>query len=116
MVVTASALLKRFGNVADTIERDGFEINAKVHSLIEGETLITMAKSTGVGLVELPGVFYNLKPDVVITVGDRFETMATALAATYMNIPLAHTMGGEVSGNIDETSDMQLQNYLTSIL
>jgi UDP-hydrolysing UDP-N-acetyl-D-glucosamine 2-epimerase len=44
-----------------------------------------------------------LEPDVVVTVGDRFETMATALAATYMNIPLAHTMGGEVSGNIDES-------------
>ena len=40
---------------------------------------------------------------VVITVGDRFETMATAIAAAYMNIPLAHTMGGEVTGTIDES-------------
>jgi UDP-hydrolysing UDP-N-acetyl-D-glucosamine 2-epimerase len=62
-----------------------------------------MAKSTGLGLLELPTAFDRLKPDAVITVGDRFETMATALAATYMNIPLAHTMGGEVSGNIDES-------------
>ena len=62
-----------------------------------------MAKSTGLGLLELPTAFDRLDPDVVITVGDRFETMATALAATYMNIPLAHTMGGEVSGNIDES-------------
>jgi len=62
-----------------------------------------MAKSTGLGLLELPTAFERLQPDVVITVGDRFETMATALAATYMNIPLAHTMGGEVSGNIDES-------------
>jgi UDP-hydrolysing UDP-N-acetyl-D-glucosamine 2-epimerase len=45
----------------------------------------------------------NLRPDCVLTVGDRFETMATALAAAYMNIPLAHTMGGEVSGTIDES-------------
>ena len=66
--------------------------------LIEGETPATMAKSTGLGLLELPTVFERLQPDVVITVGDRFETMATALAATYMNIPLAHTMGGEVVG------------------
>ena len=71
--------------------------------LIEGETPSTMAKSTGLGLLELPTAFERLQPDVVITVGDRFETMATALAATYMNIPLAHTMGGEVSGNIDES-------------
>jgi len=48
-------------------------------------------------------VFDRLRPDVVITVGDRFETMATTLAAAYMNIPVAHTMGGEVSGTIDES-------------
>ena len=71
--------------------------------LIEGETPATMAKSTGLGLIELPTVFEQLKPDVVLTVGDRFETMATTLAAAYMNIPIAHTMGGEVSGTIDES-------------
>jgi UDP-hydrolysing UDP-N-acetyl-D-glucosamine 2-epimerase len=87
----------------DVIERDGFEPDEKVFMLIEGETPGTMAKSTGLGLLELPTAFERLEPDVVITVGDRFETMATALAATYMNIPLAHTMGGEVSGNIDES-------------
>jgi UDP-hydrolysing UDP-N-acetyl-D-glucosamine 2-epimerase len=62
-----------------------------------------MAKSTGLGLLELPTMFELLKPDVVVSVGDRFETMATAIAAAYMNIPVAHTMGGEVSGTIDES-------------
>jgi UDP-hydrolysing UDP-N-acetyl-D-glucosamine 2-epimerase len=103
LVVGASALLDRYGSVADLIERDGFEASERVFMLIEGETPSTMAKSTGLGLLELPTAFERLAPDVVITVGDRFETMATALAATYMNIPLAHTMGGEVSGNIDES-------------
>jgi UDP-hydrolysing UDP-N-acetyl-D-glucosamine 2-epimerase len=103
LVVGASALLDRYGTVLDLIERDGFEPDEKVFMLIEGETPETMAKSTGLGLLELPTAFDRLEPDVVITVGDRFETMATALAATYMNIPLAHTMGGEVSGNIDES-------------
>ena len=103
LVVGASALLDRYGTVLDVIERDGFEPDEKVFMLIEGETPGTMAKSTGLGLLELPTVFERLEPDIVITVGDRFETMATALAATYMNIPLAHTMGGEVSGNIDES-------------
>lgn len=102
-VVGASALLDRFGAVVETVEADGFEIDARVHMIIEGETPTTMAKSTGLGLLELPTVFDNLKPDVVVTVGDRFETMATAIAAAYMNIPLAHTMGGEVSGTIDES-------------
>jgi UDP-hydrolysing UDP-N-acetyl-D-glucosamine 2-epimerase len=103
LVVGASALLDRYGTVAELIERDGFEPVERVFMLIEGETPSTMAKSTGLGLLELPTAFERLQPDIVITVGDRFETMATALAATYMNIPLAHTMGGEVSGNIDES-------------
>ena len=103
LVVGASALLDRYGTVLDLIERDGFVPDEKVFMLIEGETPSTMAKSTGLGLLELPSAFERLQPDIVITVGDRFETMATALAASYMNIPLAHTMGGEVSGNIDES-------------
>ena len=103
LVVGASALLDRYGTALDVIEEDGFEPDERVFMLIEGETPGTMAKSTGLGLLELPTACERLQPDVVITVGDRFETMATALAATYMNIPLAHTMGGEVSGNIDES-------------
>jgi len=103
VVVAASALLDRYGQVVRLIEQDGFEINERLHILIEGETPVTMAKSTGVGLIELPSAFERLKPDVVVTVGDRFETMATTLAAAYMNIPVAHTMGGEVSGTIDES-------------
>jgi UDP-hydrolysing UDP-N-acetyl-D-glucosamine 2-epimerase len=103
LVVGASALLDRYGTVLEVIEADGFEPDERVFMLIEGETPSTMAKSTGLGLLELPTAFERLEPDIVITVGDRFETMATALAATYMNIPLAHTMGGEVSGNIDES-------------
>jgi len=103
LVVGASALLDRYGSVVDLIERDGFTPDARVHMLIEGETPVTMAMSTGVGLIELPQIFSRLAPDVVLTVGDRFETMATTLAAAYMNIPIAHTMGGEVSGTIDES-------------
>ena len=103
VVAGASALLDRYGTVVDLVEKDGFEISARVYMLIEGETLTTMAKSTGLGLLELPAVFERLRPDIVLTVGDRFETMATALSAAYMNIPIAHTMGGEVSGTIDES-------------
>jgi len=103
VIAIASALLDRYGQVVRMIEHDGFEINERLHILIEGETPATMAKSTGVGLIELPSAFERLKPDVVVTVGDRFETMATTLAAAYMNIPVAHTMGGEVSGTIDES-------------
>ncbi len=103
LVVGASAMLQRFGNVRSIIERDGFTIDATVYSIVEGETPTTMAKSTGLSIIELASVFENMKPDVVLTVADRFETLATAVAASYMNIPLAHTQGGEVTGSIDES-------------
>ncbi|MFQ5943779.1 MAG: UDP-N-acetylglucosamine 2-epimerase [Anaerolineales bacterium] len=103
VVVGASAVLDRYGSLVDLIKKDGFSPSASVYMLIEGETPTTMAKSTGLGLLELPTVFDDLQPDVVLTVGDRFESMATTLAAAYMNIPLAHTMGGELSGTIDES-------------
>jgi len=103
VVVAASALLDRYGSVVELVERDGFRPVARVYMLVEGETPTTMAKSTGLGLLELPTIFEQLRPDIVLTVGDRFETMATTLAAAYMNLPLAHTMGGEVSGTIDES-------------
>ena len=103
VVAMASALLDRYGSVVDLIRADGFYVDEEVHMLVEGETPLTMAKSTGLGLIELTTAFHRLKPDVVLTVGDRFETMSTTLAAAYMNIALAHTMGGEVTGTIDES-------------
>jgi UDP-hydrolysing UDP-N-acetyl-D-glucosamine 2-epimerase len=103
LIVGASALLWRFGNVAEQIKADGYSIDAVVYSIVEGENPTTMAKSTGMGIMELATQFENLKPDVVITVADRFETIATAIAASYMNIPLAHTQGGEITGSIDES-------------
>jgi len=102
VVVAASALLDRYGHAVGQIEADGFPVSAHVYTIIEGENPTTMAKSTGLGLLELASVFDELRPDVVVTVADRFETMATAVAASYMNIPLAHVQGGEITGSIDE--------------
>lgn len=102
LIVAASALLERYGSAVNYIEKDGFIIAAKVFNVLEGENLTAAAKTTGIGILELSTVFDNLKPDIVVTVADRFETMATAIAASYMNIPLAHIQGGEVTGNIDE--------------
>lgn len=102
LVVGASVLLYRFGKAIDVIRNDGFEPVRKIYYVVEGETLTTQAKSTGLGIVELSTAFEDLAPDIVVTVADRFETMATAVAATYLNIPLAHLQGGEITGNIDE--------------
>ncbi len=102
LVVAASALLDRYGKVIKHIEGDGFTVAARVYMILEGENLVTSAKTTGLGVMELATVFDNLRPDIVVTIADRYETMATAIAAAYMNIPLAHIQGGEVTGNIDE--------------
>lgn len=103
LLVGSSALLYRFGSVIDIIREDGFKEDAVVHSILEGETPTTMAKSTGMAITELATHFENLKPDIVVTVADRFETLSTAVAASYMNISLAHSQGGEVTGSIDES-------------
>lgn len=102
LVVAASALLGRYGTTVKYIEADGFSITAKVFNVLEGGTLSAQAKTTGLGIIELTNVFENLRPDAVVTIADRFETMSTAIAASYMNIPLVHVQGGEVTGNIDE--------------
>ncbi|MEO1516128.1 MAG: UDP-N-acetylglucosamine 2-epimerase [Bacteroidota bacterium] len=102
LVVAASALLGRYGTAVQYIEGDGFRIAAKVFNVLEGGNLAAQSKTTGLGIIELTNVFENLKPDAVVTVADRFETMSTAIAASYLNIPLVHIQGGEVTGNIDE--------------
>jgi len=102
LVIAGSALLGRYGNAVEFIEKDGFEIAEKVFMVLEGENPTSMAKTTGLGVMELANVFYRLKPNAVLTIADRFETIATSIAASYQNIPLIHIQGGEVTGNIDE--------------
>lgn len=102
LVVAASALLGRYGSAVKVMEADGFHIAAKVFNVLEGGNLAAQAKTTGLGIIELTNVFESLQPDAVVTVADRFETMSTAIAASYLNIPLVHIQGGEVTGNIDE--------------
>ena len=103
VVVGASGLLFRFGKVVEIIRNDGFNVNREVYSVVEGNEPVVMAKTTGLALIELAQVFLDLKPDIVVTIADRHETLATAIAASYMNIPVAHTQGGEITGSIDES-------------
>jgi len=102
LVLTASSLLDKYGEVIKNVKADNYKVSAEVFMLIEGETLLTSAKTTGLGIIEIANVFNQLKPDIVVTIADRYETLATAVAASYMNIPLAHVQGGEITGSIDE--------------
>jgi len=102
LVVTGSALLEKYGSVVDQIKKDGFEITARLFNVLEGNQPLISAKTCGLALTELPTVLANLKPDLVVTIADRFETIATAVASAVMNIPLVHIQGGEITGNIDD--------------
>lgn len=102
LLVSGTALLDKYGNTDDFIIDDGFEITEKVYNVLEGGSPTSMAKTTGIAILELTTAFLNLKPDVVVTIADRYETIATSIASTYLNIPLCHIQGGEVTGNIDE--------------
>ena len=103
IVLGSSAILDRYGSVSEVIKKDGFKINRTVYTLVEGENLLTMSKSTGISIMEFSTVFSELRPDMVIVIADRYETLAAAIAASYMNIILVHTQGGETTGSIDES-------------
>ena len=103
VILGASANLQRYGELNQTLKKDGFNPKYKISTIVEGENPIAMAKSTALSIIELSSIFEKIKPDIVLTVADRFETLATAIASSYLNIFLAHTQGGEVSGSIDES-------------
>jgi UDP-hydrolysing UDP-N-acetyl-D-glucosamine 2-epimerase len=97
-------LLERFGKAERVVEQAGFKIDSRVFLEVEGSVPVTMAKSIGLGIIEFANEYQRLLPDVVLLIGDRYETLAAAIAAAYMNIPVAHIQGGEVSGSIDESA------------
>lgn len=103
LIVGGGAILSKYGNIVESIRKNGIKIDRTIHFLVEGENPITMAKSAGLAVNEVATVFESLKPDTVIVIADRFESLPIAMAASYMNIPLVHVEGGEVSGSIDES-------------
>lgn len=103
LILCSSTVLYKYGNINDIIKKDGLKPDFKIHSNFEGENLVSMTKSAGHLISDLTTCFENLNTDVVITIGDRFETIATAIASTYLNKYLVHIQGGELSGSIDES-------------
>lgn len=103
IILGASALSNKFGSIHKIIKQDGFKVHYEINNNVESNGLQSMVKTTALGMLELAEIFKKEKIHFVFTVGDRFETMATAVTSSYMNIPLAHTMGGEVTGTIDES-------------
>lgn len=102
VVCTCSAVLEKYGDVSKIIKADGLSCINTVNTEIEGNTLDCMPLTVSNTLQSLTAIFMNEDPDFVITIGDRYETISTAIAASYMNISLIHIQGGELTGNIDE--------------
>jgi UDP-hydrolysing UDP-N-acetyl-D-glucosamine 2-epimerase len=90
-------LLPRFGETWRIIEADGFPIAAKVDLKLDDDRPETVARGTGIGLSGFAEVLAQLKPDIVVVLGDRYEILAAAVAATLLNIPIAHIHGGETT-------------------
>ncbi len=103
IVVGASAILSKYGDVIEELGKEGFPCHSKITMTLEGGTPVAMAKTTGLGIAEFATVFDNLQPDVVLVRGDRYEVLAATIAAAYLNIPVAHIEGGDVTGTIDES-------------
>jgi len=103
LIVTASHLLDDFGKTIEVIKEDGFKISAVARTVAAGEDLGSMVKSVGLCALELPTLFDFYNPDIVLITGDRFDVLGVAVSAAFMNIPLAHMEGGEVTGAIDES-------------
>ena len=111
IVAAGTMVLERFGYPVQVVRQDGFNVDGEVYLELEGSTPATMAKSVGFGVVEFASEFQRLKPDVVLLIGDRYEALAAALAAAYMNITIAHLQGGEVSGSIDESARHAISKF-----
>ena len=105
IILTSSSLLKKFGGIKDYLRKDRLKINHMIYNQFNEEDITSQVKTTSIGMLELANYFRNNKPDAVVTIADRHETIGTAIAASYMNIPLIHIQGGERSGNIDDKVD-----------
>ncbi|MDC0328971.1 UDP-N-acetylglucosamine 2-epimerase [Candidatus Pelagibacter sp.] len=103
LITNSAANLSKYGDLLNIIKKDKFKIHSKIYSVVEGEIPQTMTKSAGLIVLELSALLEKFKPDLVLTIADRFETLPIAIAASYMNIPIAHTQGGEQTGSIDES-------------
>jgi UDP-hydrolysing UDP-N-acetyl-D-glucosamine 2-epimerase len=103
LILGGMVVLEKYGRIAALLNSQGLQPVRTINFVVEGENLSTMAKSSGLAMIEFSTAFEDLKPDIVIVIADRFECLPIAMSAAYMNISLAHIEGGEVTGSIDES-------------
>jgi len=104
LIATGMHLSPEFGYTIDNIRAEGFAVNDTVETLLSSDSGVGVAKSVGLGVIGFADAFARLAPDLVVVLGDRYETFAAAQAAMYMRLPMAHLFGGDVTeGAIDES-------------
>ncbi len=104
IISTGAHLSPEFGLTNQQIEEDGFTVNKKIEILLSSDTPIGVSKSMGLAQISFAEAFDELKPDIVVVLGDRYELIPIVSAANIARIPVAHLSGGELTeGAIDET-------------
>jgi GDP/UDP-N,N'-diacetylbacillosamine 2-epimerase (hydrolysing) len=104
VVATGMHLAPEFGLTYQAIEQDGFLIDRKVEMLTSSDTAVGVAKSVGLGTIGFADALNELKPDLIVVLGDRFEILAAVTAALFARIPVMHLHGGEITeGALDES-------------
>ena len=104
LIATGMHLSPEFGMTVEAIEADGFTIDRRVEMLLSSDTAVGVTKSMGLGMIGFADALDELKPDMMLALGDRYEIFAAASSAMIARIPIAHLHGGEATeGLIDES-------------
>ncbi len=105
LLVTGMHLSHEFGHTIDEIEKDGFKTDSKIDMLLSSDSKSSMAKSLAIGIMGMVQAIEEANPDLVLVCGDRSEPLAAAISASYLNVPLAHLLGGDTAtgSNIDDS-------------
>ena len=103
IIATGMHLSPEFGLTYCQIEKDGFKIDKKIEMLLSSDTPVGISKSMGLGMIGFSETYADLKPDIIVILGDRFEIFSAVSAAMIARIPMAHLHGGETTeGAFDE--------------
>jgi GDP/UDP-N,N'-diacetylbacillosamine 2-epimerase (hydrolysing) len=104
LIVAGAHLSEKYGKTVNEIRRDGLVVAEEIESLIDSDSLSGRFRSMAIQALNVPQVLSRLRPDILFAVGDREEAIVMALAGAYLNIPVAHFMGGDlVVGNVDDS-------------
>lgn len=102
ILLTGAGVVRKYGSLRSILESDGLKISRSVQNVVEGGNLASQSKTTGLAMVETTTWLREVDPDVVMITGDRHETMAITLPASYLNVPIVHLEGGEITGSVDD--------------